>query len=52
MTNQKDYSPVNASQGLESLRASDFDTYSAIAELIDNSIQHTPMFGYGVHCQS
>jgi len=39
MTNQKDYSPVNASQGLESLRASDFDTYSAIAELIDNSIQ-------------
>lgn len=39
MNNRKDYSPVNASQGLESLRASNFDTYSAIAELIDNSIQ-------------
>jgi hypothetical protein len=39
MTQQPDHTPVNPSQGLESLRASDFDTYSAIAELIDNSIQ-------------
>ena len=34
-----DTSPVNVSQGLESMRASSFDCYSAYAEIIDNSIQ-------------
>lgn len=34
-----DHPPVNNYQGLESLRSSNFDTYSAYAEIIDNSIQ-------------
>lgn len=35
----KQVSPVQVGRALESLRNSDFDTYSAVGEVIDNSIQ-------------